>query len=142
MGVGGDVRLLCSKTELRQILMRGKNKFLQNSNASCFSSFHNAALKLTVHSPQSTVHSRRYISKPTLRCPIIVTNNKRGPQWGCSKHGTRLKISRFHGTRLNKYIKKLFKATNNTVIWTKIIHDTRLIFWTFHATLLTPLRPS
>ena len=105
MGFGGDVRLLCSKTELRQILMRGKNKVLQDSNAICFASFHNAALKLTVHSPQSTVHSRRCMSKPTLRCHIIVANNKRGPQWGCSKHGTRLKISRFHGARLTKYIK-------------------------------------
>ena len=43
-------------------------------------------------------------------------------------------------------------STNNTVIWTKTIHDTRLIFslfhdtrlifWMFHATRLTPLRPS
>ena len=49
-------------------------------------------------------------------------------------------------------VQSLGKATNNTVIWTEIIHDTRLIFslfhdtrlifWTFHATRLTPLRPS
>ena len=25
---------------------------------------------------------------------------ERGSQWGCRKHGTRLKISRFHGARL------------------------------------------
>ena len=54
----------------------------------------------------------------------------------------------FHATRLTP----LRPSTNNTVIWTKIIHDTRLIFslfhdtrlifWMFHATRLTPLRPS
>lgn len=31
-----------------------------------------------------------------------------GSQWGCSKHGTWLKISRFHGARL------LFLQTKNT----------------------------
>ena len=73
---------------------------------------------------------------------------RRGSQWGCSKHGTRLKFWMFHATRLPP----LRPSTNNTVIWTKIIHDTRLIFslfhdtrlifWMFHATRLTPLRPS
>ena len=71
-----------------------------------------------------------------------------GSQWGCSKHGTRLIFWMFHATRLTP----LRPSTNNTVIWTKIIHDTRLIFslfhdtrlifWMFHATRLTPLRPS
>ena len=51
----------------------------------------------------------------------------RGSQWGCSKHGTRLIFWMFHATRLTP----LRPSTNNTVIWTKIIHDTRLIFFPF-----------
>ena len=79
---------------------------------------------------------------------FIDLNHARGSQWGCSKHGTRLIFWMFHATRLTP----LRPSTNNTVIWTKIIHDTRLIFslfhdtrlifWMFHATRLTPLRPS
>lgn len=79
----------------------------------------------------------------------------RGSQWGCSKHGTRLKISRFHGARLiftsnncselRKSYKQhgyLDKIIHDTRLIFSLFHDTRLIFWTFHATRLTPLRPS
>ena len=79
----------------------------------------------------------------------------RGSQWGCSKHGTRLKISRFHGARLmftsnncselRKSYKQhdyLDKIIHDTRLMFSLFHETRLIFWTFHATRLTPLRPS
>ena len=78
-----------------------------------------------------------------------------GSQWGCSKHGTRLKISRFHGARLiftsnncselRKSYKQhgyLDKIIHDTRLIYSLFHDTRQIFWTFHATILTPLRPS
>ena len=52
-------------------------------------------------------------------------------QWGCSKHGTRLKISRFHGARLiftSNNCSELRKSYKQHGYLDKIIHDTRLIF--------------
>ena len=78
-----------------------------------------------------------------------------GSQWGCSKHGKRLKNSRFHDARLiftSNYCSELRKSykqhghldkiIHDTRLIFSLFHDTRLIFLTFHATRLTPLRPS
>ena len=80
--------------------------------------------------------------------PVVILSIYRINVFSCLKNKLRYQIDHIHQI----IVQSLGKATNNTVIWTKIIHDTRLIFslfhdtrlifWTFHATRLTPLRPS